>query len=190
LPSIRRAGTLRAMDTRHQQGFNLLELMATVAILGVLLGLGVPAFNDLIRNNRVVADTNKLVVALSSARSEAVRRGLPISVCATNSAQTACVATANWAANGWMVFTDATGTAGTFDGTDEILQKFARAGSGVGLNSSNTTAVRFLSTGLPPSGAPLNTVFTVQHSICRDDNRRTVRITRTGRLNTTKGACS
>jgi type IV fimbrial biogenesis protein FimT len=163
--------------------------MATVAILGVLLGLGVPAFNDMVRNNRVVADTNKLVVALSSARSEAVRRGLPVAVCPTNTAQSACVSTANWATNGWMVFTDATGTSGTFDGTDEILQKFAPAGSGVGLTSSNTSAVRFLSTGLPPSGAA-DTTFTVQHSICRDNNRRTVRISPTGRLNTTKGACS
>lgn len=177
------------MNIRHQQGFNLIELMITVMILAVLLGIGVPSVSDMIRNNRVVADTNKLVVALSSARSEAVRRGLPVAVCPTNTAQTACVATANWATNGWMVFTDATGTAGTFDGTDEILQKFARAGSGVGLNSTNTAAVRFLSTGLPPTGAA-DTTFTVQHSICRDNNRRTVRISPMGRLNTTKGACS
>jgi type IV fimbrial biogenesis protein FimT len=184
------------MNIRHQQGFNLIELMITVMILAVLLGIGVPSVSDMIRNNRVVADTNKLVVALSSARSEAVRRGLPVAVCPTNTAQTACVATANWATNGWMVFTDATGTAGTFDGTDEILQRFARAGSGVGLTSTNTVtaalntaAVRFLSTGLPASGT-VDTTFTVQHSICRDNNRRTIRISPIGRLNTTKGACS
>ena len=36
----------------------------------------------MVRNNRVVADTNELVVALSAARSEAVKRGLPMAVCA------------------------------------------------------------------------------------------------------------
>ena len=97
------------MDTRSQQGFNLLELMTAVAVLGILLGLGVPSFTQMIRNNRVVANTNELVVALSAARSEAVKRGLPTSVCARNAATSdVCrTGTANNWSSGWLVFVDA-----------------------------------------------------------------------------------
>ena len=70
------------MHTRYQQGFNLLELMAALAVLGILFSLGVPSFSQMIRDNRVVANTNELVVALSVARSEAVKRGVPMTVCA------------------------------------------------------------------------------------------------------------
>ena len=87
------------MDTRSQQGFNLLELMTAVAVLGILLGLGVPSFTQMIRNNRVVANTNELVVALSAARSEAVKRGLPTSVCARNAATSDVCRTGT--ANNW-----------------------------------------------------------------------------------------
>ena len=67
------------MSKHSQYGFNVLELMVAVAVLGVLLGLGVPSFTQMIRDNRVVADTNELVVALSAARSEAVKRGPTLS---------------------------------------------------------------------------------------------------------------
>ena len=65
-----------------QRGFTLLELMITVAVLAILLSLGVPSFAETIRNNRVAAQTNELVTALSLARSEASKRGMPVSVCA------------------------------------------------------------------------------------------------------------
>ncbi len=62
----------------------------------------------MIRNNRVVADTNELVVALSVARSEAVKRGLPAGVCArTGPTSDECrTGTDNDWSNGWLVFTD------------------------------------------------------------------------------------
>ena len=47
------------MHTRYQYGFNLLELMAAVAVLGILFSLGVPSFSHMIRDNRVVANTKE-----------------------------------------------------------------------------------------------------------------------------------
>src|ERR1044072_7870933 len=102
------------MSKRCQYGFNVLELMVAVAVLGILLGLGVPSFAQMIRDNRVVADTNELIVALSAARSEAVKRGLPTAVCArTAPTSDVCrTGTDNDWGSGWLVFVDATGTAG------------------------------------------------------------------------------
>jgi type IV fimbrial biogenesis protein FimT len=179
------------MHTRFQQGFNLLEMMAAVAVLGILLALGVPSFTQMIRNNRVVANTNELVVALSAARSEAVKRGLPTAVCARTGATTdVCrTGTANNWGTGWLVFTDAAGTAGVIDAGDEILQRFDAVPAGVTLTTNNRPAVRFAASGLPPTGA-VDTTFTIKHTDCLGNNQRKVRITATGRLHTSKGACS
>jgi len=179
------------MHTRNQHGFNLLEMMAAVAVLGILLAMGVPSFTQMIRNNRVVADTNELVVALSAARSEAVKRGLPTAVCARTSPTTDVCRTGSdndWS-SGWLVFADPTGTAGVIDAGDEILQRFDAVPAGVSVLTNNRPAVRFAGSGLPPAGA-VDTTFTIKHSACADNNRRTVKITATGRLHTNKRACS
>ena len=179
------------MNTRSQHGFNLLELMAAVAVLGILLALGVPSFTQMIRNNRVVANTNELVVALSAARSEAVKRGLPTAVCArTSPTSDVCrTGTANSWTGGWLVFVDAAGAAGVINTGDEILQRFDAAPSGVTVITNNRPVVRFAATGLPPSGA-VDTTFTIQHTACEGNNKRTVKISATGRLHTNKGACT
>src|SRR5690606_8981645 len=52
-------------------GFTLLELLTAIAVLGVLLAIGVPAFTETIRTNRLAAQANDVVQALSMARSEA-----------------------------------------------------------------------------------------------------------------------
>ena len=38
-----------------ERGFTLLELMLALAVLSILMGIGVPAFNDTIRNNQISA---------------------------------------------------------------------------------------------------------------------------------------
>jgi type IV fimbrial biogenesis protein FimT len=178
------------MNTSHQRGFNLLELMAAVAVLGVLLAVGVPSFTQMLRNNNVVANTNELVVALSTARSEAVRRGLPVAVCARSGPTSdACrTGTANNWGDGWLVFTDAAATVGEVSAGDQILQRFDQVSDNVTLLTNNRPFVRFGASGLPPSGA-VDTTFTIKHSACVGDNQRTVKITATGRLHTNKGPC-
>ena len=58
---------------RRGLGFTLLELMVTIAVLGILLGLTVPTFREFSRNNSVTTAQNDLVTALNVARSEALR---------------------------------------------------------------------------------------------------------------------
>jgi type IV fimbrial biogenesis protein FimT len=178
------------MHTRYQYGFNLLELMVAVAVLAILLSIGVPSFSQMVRDNRVVANTNELVVALSVARSEAVKRGAPTAVCARTGPTTDVCRTGgsnDWS-SGWLVFTDQAGVAGVINSGDEILQRFDAAPAGVSLVTNNRPSVRFSGSGLPPDGA-VDTTFTIKHDVCLGNSRRTVKITATGRLHTSKGAC-
>lgn len=173
---------------RQQPGFTLLELMIAITVLGVLLGIGVPAFNETIRNNRATAQTNDFVAALSVARNEASKRGLPVSICAANPARTACEApdASDWA-NGWLIFTDRTG-AGAVDAGDEILQQSRSIMDGLQLTSNAVGFARFGANGAPTEAVDIT--FDVVHSQCTGSNRRQIQLERTGRVNTTKVPCT
>lgn len=73
--------------------------MITLAVMTILLTMGVPSFLQMMRNNRTVTQANQLVTSLNLARSEAVKRGVQVTVMKTG---------AEWE-NGWRVFTDQDG---------------------------------------------------------------------------------
>ena len=56
-----------------QTGFSLLELMATVAVGGILLAIGLPSFVNLIKSNRLTTQTNSVLTALGSSIQFGVR---------------------------------------------------------------------------------------------------------------------
>ncbi len=99
-------------------GFTLIELLVTISIIVILTFIGVPTFKSVTNNSRISATNNSLVGNLALARSEAVNRNAPVSVCASSDGSS-CTGTA-WEL-GWIVFTDG-GTAGTVDGSDKILR--------------------------------------------------------------------
>ena len=82
-------------------GFTLVELMVTISVLAVLLGIGVPSFRDMIEGNRITTVTNDLVSGLQFARSEAVKRGANVTLCSTNDQDTCSGA---WV-DGWVART-------------------------------------------------------------------------------------
>ena len=70
-----------------QSGFTLFELMVGISIMGILVSLAVPTFQDFGRNARVVAAQNDIVTALNYSRSrqrwpqsrQCARSGAPVS---------------------------------------------------------------------------------------------------------------
>ena len=91
----------------RQLGFNIFELMITVAVLGVLMGVGVPAMQSLMQNSRLTTQINLLSTTLALARSEAIKVNQRVLVCLSTSG-TDCEAAGSgkgWD-EGWMVFVD------------------------------------------------------------------------------------
>ena len=64
-------------------GFTLLEIMLVIALLAILLGLGAPSFTEFMRNSRITGKANDLLAGLNLARTEAIKRHVPVTVCAT-----------------------------------------------------------------------------------------------------------
>ena len=71
------------MDAKLIRGFTLWELMTSLAVIGILLGIGVPSLMELQRNMAITSAANDLVSALLAARAEAVKRQVPVTVCAS-----------------------------------------------------------------------------------------------------------
>ncbi|UTW46654.1 GspH/FimT family pseudopilin [bacterium SCSIO 12696] len=82
-----------------QRGFTLIELMVTVAIFAILVGIGVPAMNNFLNSNRHTAHTSALKQAIQYARSEAVAKNEDVSICASSDGASC---TGNWN-QGWIV---------------------------------------------------------------------------------------
>ena len=91
-----------AMDRRTAKGFTLMELLVTVVVIGVVLGLGVPNFMDFIRNNRMAAAANEMVSGIYAARSEAVKWQRLVTLCGSANPMTAAP-TCGGAVNGGFV---------------------------------------------------------------------------------------
>jgi type IV fimbrial biogenesis protein FimT len=118
--------------------------MIIIAIASVLLVIGIPTFTEFVANNRVVSTTNELAAHLSIARTQAVSRNIPVSICASADGAI-CGESERWD-TGWIVFTDNTGVVGEVDGADEILRVYTNADSKVNILGDGSF-VRFGPTG-------------------------------------------
>jgi len=91
-----------------QFGLTLVELLVTIVVLGILLGIGVPSFQSMLAQNRATSVANDLQSTLQFARSTAIAQARPVIVCVANYANdpaTCSAANGNWH-NGWIVLMD------------------------------------------------------------------------------------
>ena len=83
-------------------GFTLLELLITMAVATILLTIAIPSFQYVTNSNRIAGEINGLLGDLEFARSEAIKEGQYVSVCASADGQS-CSNSQAWQ-SGWIVF--------------------------------------------------------------------------------------
>ena len=92
------------MRTKLSFGFTLLELITTLAISAITLGLALPMMGGIINSNRTTGQINELRGALALTRSEAIKRNQHVVLCKSADGQS-CTREGTWR-NGWIVFVD------------------------------------------------------------------------------------
>jgi type IV fimbrial biogenesis protein FimT len=61
-----------------QRGFNLIEVMVTLTVLGILISLGAPSFAEWLQNQQIRAASEAIVNGMQVARGEAIKRNLRV----------------------------------------------------------------------------------------------------------------
>lgn len=145
----------------------------------IILSVGIPSFRSVIQNNQAATQTNQLVTALNLARSESVKRGSNVSVCASTDSSS-CSGSSNWA-TGWILFSDA-GTAGAVDvGTDTIIRVWPSLSTSTVLTSGSADSfVQYRNNGQISDAS--NVSFTLTVTDCKGDNVRNINISQQGRI--------
>jgi type IV fimbrial biogenesis protein FimT len=174
-------------------GFTLLELMITLAIVAILLGLAVPNFSEMIRNNRLTSSANDLLRATQIARSEAVKRQLPVVVCATVDSAAMPPACSEGAFRDWIVFADTDGD-WVVDAGEPVIERHGAVHDLLTVRNDNNGIISYAATGFaspPPAGkaASGNIVFCDQRGnqqIGTNSTARAIRVSPTGRTRVTK----
>lgn len=143
------------MTARRQSGVTLIELLVTLSIAVILMTIAVPGFQDFLRRNRLESAASNFLATLNYARSEAIRRGVAVSICKSSNG-TQCGA-GEWE-DGWIVFTDRSnyGVINTEgENPEEIIRVHQGLPSGVELNASGNFESRIT---YKPDGRITNSV--------------------------------
>jgi Tfp pilus assembly protein FimT len=139
----------------------------TLLVAGILLGVGVPNVMEFQRNSAMTAAANDLVTEVLAARTEAVKRQVPVTLCLTAdplAADPVCAPdpvadselgfvvfvdeNGNVDANGRPILADATDGNAVFDAGEIVLRRTAVPGGSIRL-STNCGYVSFGPTGVP-----------------------------------------
>jgi type IV fimbrial biogenesis protein FimT len=166
-------------------GFTLVELLVTITVAGVLLAVAIPSFIDVTLGSKLGSYANNLVASVYLARSEAIKRNTPVTLCVSTNG-TSC-ATGGWQ-QGWIVLV----------GTTVIQIQPALNGSGSGstglsgLKISEASSISSLT--FQPTGVGATTAIL---KVCRatptvGNQERVVTISLTGQATVAKtktGVC-
>lgn len=191
----------------RNKGFTFIELIITLTVAGILLALAVPGMNNFIQDERLSGQANELVADLNTARSEAIKRGINITICKQDSSvavpQCNTNASTPWTGGRVMFIDTTTGTTGQIDTAETVLRN-KQALSG---NNTLTTSTKDITVATPTTQATntianlivftasgLTTIATGNEGwfqFC--DNRGitkaiTVMVNSTGRIRTTRTA--
>ena len=178
--TFKSASSLRASPSAgctRAGGFTLIELMIVLVIVAVLLVIALPSFSVVSLRTKLKSYANEIVSSAYLARSEAIKRNAPMTLCASSDGDT-CAGGGDWD-QGWVVM----------DPNDTVIKRQQPLSSGIkvfALSSLHTMTFQ-------PSGITTTpTTMTIcQQSPEEGIEEREIRISTTARprVTTTTDGC-
>lgn len=134
-------------------GFTLIELMIVLVVLATTLSVGTPLLQAMLQKNELRAQSSRFLDAINLARSEAVMRNTPVSICPSPMAATGKPECAGNYADGWIVFANADRDKVVDPDTDQVLQVFESLPAGFRLTNRSGTRDAFELINYLPDGS-------------------------------------
>jgi type IV fimbrial biogenesis protein FimT len=145
-------------NTMHRQrGFNLMELVVTLGLAAVIIGIGAPNFEQFRANNRLTGVANDYLGAVLSARTEALKRQTPVAMCPSDNPDSPDAECSDGNFTGWITFVDENNDCLRDEDDDEILRAQPTVDEAV-LTDSNGVCLSFAANGFRQVIAGRNTV--------------------------------
>jgi len=145
-------------------GFTLVELLITIVVLSILLGLAVPAFRTFMQNDQQWVQQTNLVLSLNSARSEAIKEDIAGGVVVCSSTDGATCTGTPWN-QGWIVLP----SVNPFNpaAAPQPVQVAGALATGTTLTEANgNLSITFLSNGVLNTGLLANPGAPVAFKMC------------------------
>ena len=167
-----------------QAGLSLIELLGTVSIIAVVNALAAPTLGETFKRNHLRSQAEQVMTTLTLARSEAVKRNQPVSICRSEDGETCG---GSWS-DGWIVFANLDGDDVVDLGVDEVIRVYEGLAEGHSFKGTVANeALTYFADGSYAAGSD-----TVR--ICSEDGDLvqswTVKVNAVGRPRVNKGASS
>jgi type IV fimbrial biogenesis protein FimT len=170
--------------SRRAQGFTIVELVISTALLAILIQLAIPQFSQVLANWQRDQVTRSMTDHLVLARSEAIRWSQRVVMCSSEDGQQcAPPASKDWK-SGWLVFRDVDGN-GRFDEADKLVA-VSQATANVQSIRGNALIQRFV---FMPTGMMASGMGTIE-IIPRSGMSQKIIVNRIGRIRLSQGSAT
>jgi type IV fimbrial biogenesis protein FimT len=147
---------------RLSAGFTVTELVMVMLIVGILVAIGTPTFKYVTTSNRISGEINGLLGDMQFARTEAIKEGQSVTVCASSNG-TQCIGTGVWN-TGWIVFLDLQGTGQVAAGDTVIRIQPGFSSQDTFVASSGYSAATYNRMGYAPTGSNVTITINLHDS--------------------------
>ncbi|BBF87405.1 type IV fimbrial biogenesis protein FimT [Aquitalea magnusonii] len=131
---------------RQLRGFTLIEVVVVMAVFAILLAIAVPSMSQFVTENRIKQAATDINMTLLNARSNAMRMGVPVVVCASTGVASGGVAScdaSSWS-SGWVSFVDFQRTGSPTASGVLVVHGAIPSSLYVTVTPSSTTALQYL----------------------------------------------
>lgn len=138
---------MKTLARYNNCGVTLVELLVALSVLGILLSVGVPSFNQFITVSRLNSYVNAMHANLALVRSEAIKRNGRVAICKSSDG-TNCANSGGWD-QGWIGFVDMDNDGGRGGGEEMVFSMPAlQAGYSFSGNTNVDSYISFTAQGM------------------------------------------